>query len=195
VAIAACGTAAEAPPGPIVSQDTGASAASSSSSGSDTQSSAAAPRTLQAALEDFGNCMSIDVFMYSQAYKLALETANDGGQNRQCVSCHTHGDYGSFISPDPLDMFEHAQKFPWIMRYVTGTVDSKGAFKDLVPSNRFAQAGQCEEQPCHPTYQLDDAVAAGIDQFVAISLQRWHDKACNQKYVPPQGSGGAGGGG
>ena len=71
-------------------------------------------------------------------------------------------------------MFQQTQQFPYIMKWVTGTVDANGNFKDLAPSNAIANqaalASQCMAgTPCHPKFQLNPDVVTAINTFVTTT--------------------------
>jgi hypothetical protein len=75
---------------------------------------------------------------------------------------------------------------PSIMRLVTGTVDERGNFAKLVPSNRYVDKGigACPEgTECHPRYTLPDGVQQALATFVEESLNRWEDGSCRSPYV------------
>lgn len=138
--------------------------------------------TLAQALGDFGNCMSIEVFIKTGAYQLYKNVTED---NQQCGSCHATGDGGAYISEDVLYMFENNAKFPGVMRLVTGTVDERGNFKNLVPANRYIDKGgdEClEGAQCHPEYELPNYAQEAIVRFVDESLERWENGTCRDPY-------------
>lgn len=138
--------------------------------------------TLAQALTDFGNCLSIEVFIKTGVYQLYKNATED---NQLCGSCHATGDGAAYISEDTLYMFENNAKFPGVMRLVTGTVDERGNFNKLVPSNRFIDKGadEClEGQQCHPEYVLPAYMQEAIVTFVDESLQRWENGTCRDPY-------------
>jgi cytochrome c5 len=142
-------------------------------------SSVSTPQNLQAALAQFAACMDPAAWVANNMDKLATVTA---GQS-QCQSCHLRGLGGNFISGDTADTFNHFKKFPYVERLVVGTVDNKGAFARLVPSNRLLLKGTEKAQSpstAHPAYSLPTAaegpandIADGVTNFVNQTLTRY----------------------
>ncbi|NUO54541.1 MAG: hypothetical protein HOV80_37335, partial [Polyangiaceae bacterium] len=66
----------------------------------------------------------------------------------------------------------------------TGTVDENGAFKTLIPSNRFinkgleAQSCDPETQNCHPTFNLPPGMKTAVETVVNNTLERWMNNEC-----------------
>ena len=80
-------------------------------------------------------------------------------------------------------MFTETQQFPYITKWVSGTVDQNGVFKDLVASNAIANQSQLASEctqgtPCHPKFQLDPDVVTAINTFVTTTLTKWHAGTC-----------------
>jgi len=147
------------------------------------------PQTLASALDDFGSCMSIEVFVETGVYKLFKNLAIVGNQEQACGSCHASGEGGAVISEDVEAAFIGSSTFPGVMRFVTGTVDEQGNFKDLVPSNRFIDKGADECYPgelCHPPYDLPTDMQRAILTFTEESLARWEAGECDAPYSPDQ---------
>jgi hypothetical protein len=184
----------------------GSSSGSASSSGGGTDASAPveagpAPLTLQQALTQFASCMSYTAFTDSSAngYSAADVAKSQTTQYGDCNACHNAGDggfwasYGTVQGQDMTQMmFSQTQQFPYITKWVTGTVDTNGNFKDLAPSNAIANqaalASQCMQgTPCHPKFQLDPAVIAAINDFVTNTITAWHNGTCGQ--TPPADAG------
>ncbi|MFP6683573.1 MAG: hypothetical protein VB934_02625 [Polyangiaceae bacterium] len=142
--------------------------------------------TLQAALADFGSCMSIEVWIKSGIYK--LYKAKDL-QNTQCQACHSDNTGGAALSEDVVWSFKKNQVLPSVMRLVTGTVDERGNFKTLVPSNRYIDKGidPClPGESCHPKYSLPAVMQRSVATFVEESLNRWKNDNCHAPYVPSE---------
>ena len=140
--------------------------------------------TLQAALADFGACMSLEVWIKTDIYSLYKAEDEEG---RACMSCHSDLTGGSGWSDDIDWTFEVHRKLPAIMRLVTGTVDERGNFKDLVAANRYNEKGvdTCPEgYECHPQYTLPAHLQTAVAEFVSESLDRWHNGTCNAPYAP-----------
>jgi hypothetical protein len=147
--------------------------------------------TISDALNQFAACMSYTDFTdrtatgKSAADVARQQTTNDGS----CNGCHNKGDGGFWASYGTINgtdesqvMFQSTGILPFIKKWVTGTVDQTGQFKDLVSSdaiiNKASLAAQCVGPACHPKFQLDSATTTAIDTFVNNTLTRWHNKAC-----------------
>lgn len=171
VGVAACGGDPEPVDSPIVL------------TGQPGEEQEAATETLQVALGNFGRCLTIDSFVNTGAYKLYKSvTLDENGQNAQaCGACHATGDGGAFITDDVQYMFENNSKFPGIMRLVTGTVDERGNFGTLVPSNRYIEKGAepcIEGDSCHPRFVLIAEMQTSLLTFVEDALERWENDEC-----------------
>jgi hypothetical protein len=126
-------------------------------------------------------------------------------QYGDCNACHNAGDGGFWASYGTVQgqnmtqmMFTQTQAFPYIAKWVTGTVDANGNFKDLAPSNAIADqatlAAQCTAgTPCHPKFQLNPAVVQAISDFVTTTITNWHNNTCTGAGLPSDA--GLGGGG
>lgn len=134
--------------------------------------------TLTSALADYGACMDITDWTDNSLDQLAnAQTLNNG----PCKGCHGQGDGGNYLSGNTQETFDMNKKFPYIKRQVTGTVDDLGNFKDLIGSKRFVEKGAEPCQPntnCHPAYVLPPTLKTGIDNFVAKTIDKWHNKLC-----------------
>ncbi|MBL9024340.1 MAG: hypothetical protein JNL21_19250 [Myxococcales bacterium] len=137
-------------------------------------------KTLDQALDEFANCMDLTEWEENMANLPRADTANAG----ECSGCHTSGDGGAFLSLNTQETFDMNKQFPYIKRLVTGTVNSNGAFADLLPSNRFinkgleAQSCDPQTQNCHPVYNLPPGIKTGIETVVNNTLERWHNNQC-----------------
>jgi hypothetical protein len=185
----------------------GGTASSSGSSSGSTTSDAGAPMTLEQAFTEFAACMSYTDFTSkgTSGYAAADVARNQTTQYGDCNACHNAGDGGFWASYGTVQgqnmemtMFTQTQAFPYIAKWVTGTVDASGNFKDLAPSNAIADqatlANQCTPNtPCHPKFQLNPAVAQAITDFVTTTITKWHDNACTGSGLPSDA--GLGGGG
>jgi hypothetical protein len=143
------------------------------------------PVTLQAALADFGSCMNLEVWVKTGVYKLYGAEVEDGN-GTNCMGCHSAPAGGVILSDDVLAMFEAHTKLPSVMRLVTGTVDERGQFRDLVPANRYNEKGTAQCLPtdlCHPEYTLPTHLQNALVEFVDESLDRWHSDSCNAPYT------------
>jgi hypothetical protein len=134
--------------------------------------------TLTSALADYAACMDINDWTTNNLDQLCnAQTLNAG----PCKGCHAQGDAGNWLSGNTQETFDMNKKFPYIKRQVSGTVDDVGNFKDLVASNRFVQKGAEPCQPntnCHPAYVLPPTLKTGINNFVAKTIDKWHNKLC-----------------
>jgi hypothetical protein len=91
-----------------------------------------------------------------------------------------------------MAMFTNTQNFPYITKWVTGTVDTNGNFKDLAPSNAIVDqsmlANQCTAgTPCHPKFQLDPNVVSAVNAFVTNTITAWHNGTCGKATPPADG--------
>lgn len=135
--------------------------------------------TLTSALADYGACMDINDWKANKLDQLCnAQTLNNG----PCKGCHQAGDGGQFLSGNTQETFDMNRKFPYIKRQVTGTVDEDGNFKDLIAANRMIQKGAEPCQPntnCHPAYVLPPDLKTGINNFVAKTIEKWHNNQCS----------------
>ncbi len=148
------------------------------------------------ALGQFGKCMSYDDFMTTKAYELAFQQTTGWGP---CRGCHNSGWAGAFIDDDSKLMFQQNQHKPFILKLAAFTTQN-GAFKDIVPANRFRDKGSepCtysgdQKDLCHPKYVLVPEVQDGLDAFFKATYDRWKKTA--GKCDAGAGGGGAGGAG
>jgi hypothetical protein len=143
-----------------------------------------ATETLQVALGNFGRCMTMESFIGTGIYQLNKSVTKDenGQQGQACQACHELGDGGAYISSDIQFMFDGNTTFPGIMRLVTGTVDDRGNFGTLVPSNRYIEKGSetCppEVASCHPRFVLSGEMQQSVLTFVEAALERWEKDEC-----------------
>jgi cytochrome c553 len=150
------------------------------STGGETTTSGGGPTTttLKQALDDYAACMDINDWTDNGLDKLySAQTLNSG----PCGGCHSAGDGGNWLSSNTQETFDMNKKFPYIKRQITGTVDEDGNFKDLVAAKRLIQKGAEPCQPntnCHPAYVLPPNLKTGIDNFVAKTIDKWHNKLC-----------------
>jgi hypothetical protein len=164
--------------------------------------SGAAQETFIAALDEFGACMSLEVFIKTGIYKLYKGVAYKVGEGPQtCGACHTPNAVGvcmgnSCIGDDVMTMFDSNRTFPGVMRIVTGTLDDEGNFNDLVPSYRYRDKGRLAMQyidppnnpenadqcvypdgtDCHPHYDMEvmnPELDLAIGLFTEEAIRRW----------------------
>jgi hypothetical protein len=153
--------------------------------------------TLSDALASFGACMAkrLDVWVETGMYNLyQVETVNpqNGESTGACESCHSGvaRTGGIVLDKDVVATFREHTHLPAVMRLVTGTIDERGNFKDLVNANRYAEKGgeTClvdEGFECHPTYELPLELQTALTDFTHEMLDRWHNNNCDAPYVPP----------
>lgn len=136
--------------------------------------------TLTQALEDFADCMNIDVWDATGMNNLHnADTGNAG----ECDGCHSAGDGGAWLSANDVETFEMNREFPYIKRLVTGTVDENGQFAGLIPALRYIQKGQTEcgeNQNCHPAYSLPPGLESAVLDFVDLTLEAMENGTCDQ---------------
>ena len=166
-----------------------------------------APVTLAEAFAQFAACMSFSDFTSKTTNGAAAAdiARSQTTQYGDCNACHNAGDGGFWASYGTIQgqnmeqiMFTQTQSFPYIAKWVTGTVDSTGAFKGLAPSNSIADqatlAAQCTAgTPCHPKFQLNPAVAQAITDFVTLTITKWQNHACTGNGLPSDAGLGEGG--
>ena len=193
--------------GGTASSSGSSSGGSSSGSSSGATSDAGAPLTLEEAFTQFAACMSYADFTSKGTNGVAAAdiARAQTTQYGDCNACHNAGDGGFWASYGTVQgqnmemtMFTQTQAFPYIAKWVTGTVDANGNFKDLAPSNSIvnqqALASQCTPgTPCHPKFNLDPAVAQAISDFVTGTITKWHDNACTGSGLPSDAGLGEGG--
>ena len=145
------------------------------------------PLLLQQALAEFGECMDLEIWMRTGMWQMPVVETED---NEECQACHQEKDGAGAVRLDGTDQVgtfdDHAQ-MPTVMRLVTGTVDERGNFLDLVPSNRYIEKGldSCIEDvtACHPDYELPPDMLTAVQEFVSITLERWKNKTCDTPYT------------
>ncbi|MEM6729925.1 MAG: hypothetical protein AAF658_00125 [Myxococcota bacterium] len=133
----------------------------------------AAPTTLSEGLARLGACMSLVEW---DATGMG-DVHNQGTAQGTCAVCHAAGLSGTYLSEDSTDTFERSIARPYILKFVTGTVDVNGDFAGLLPNLRFIDKGveACDQQPCHPAYEMDPIRAQAITDFIELSLDRYNN--------------------
>lgn len=145
---------------------------------------------LRDAYEQFGKCMNFDVFVGTGMANLAYtETDADG----PCTGCHATGQGGLWLAADARLTFEKMKTFPFIQKFVVGSVDSEGNFKELILSGRLAEKANetCPPgaQGCHPSYGLSGPTQSSIQYFVNLTLQNLAADTCSNGIVSTQDAG------
>ncbi|MFO0550597.1 MAG: hypothetical protein U0271_19540 [Polyangiaceae bacterium] len=137
--------------------------------------------TLEEALQMFADCMSYDDWTNYGMNTIASSQTQYG----DCHGCHSQGEAGFIANKiNDQDMFDRSRDFPFIKRYVSGTVDENGAFDKLVASNRIINKGleaqSCDPDidNCHPVFSLPAAKQQAVQNFVDATLQKVEAGGC-----------------
>ena len=153
-----------------------------------------APLTGEAAMEQFGDCMTYDDWLDSGMPLVANQLSNYLNNEVPCYSCHNNPATGQNHMPNPNNTEEVMQAFE-NMRYmyasfnlVRWTTDPQdGSFVDLVPSYRWRDKGQ--EGTDHPSYELSAEYLGYYEDWYNRTYTRWVEEG------PCGGEGGGGGAG
>lgn len=134
---------------------------------------------LRDAYDQFGKCMNFDVFVGTGMNNLPfIETDFDG----PCTGCHGTGQAGLWLAADPRLTFEKMKTFPYIQKFVVGSVDRDGNFKELIPAGRLIEKANEPCPPgatgCHPPYGLSEDTRTSIEYFVNVTLQNLAAGTC-----------------
>lgn len=135
------------------------------------------PVTLETMLEEFANCMDLDIWTATGMDQLPLQQTTGEGP---CYSCHSTGTGALWFALDPTETFEQNKIFPYIMRLVTPVYQGSNPV-DLAPSNRILNKGKepCANPPiCHPKFELSPANKQAFETFVSTTLTKWQSGAC-----------------
>ncbi|HVY45806.1 MAG TPA: hypothetical protein VHB21_08005 [Minicystis sp.] len=142
-----------------------------------------APMTLSEALDGYGQCMDYNMWQNPPTGSSLDNLPNmQTDEGVPCRSCHSNGLGGNWLSNDSQMTFNMNQKYPYVLRQVTGTVDAQGNFKKLVPSHRWIDKGSenCDPnyQACHPKFTLSQSLQDGINSFVDYTIQQFEQGNC-----------------
>ena len=129
------------------------------------------PLSLDQAWARFGACMQLAEWEQTGMPEVAWQAADSEAGGGRCFSCHETGTGGALLSIDGEIFFEENRKKPFVMKLVLGTVNENGAFEDLVPSWRFRDKGI---DPNHPEYILTEEREQALEDFVNLTLERYH---------------------
>lgn len=138
-------------------------------------------QTLAGALEEFGNCMSLDDWIATGMDTMADSQTAAGA----CTGCHSNGDGGIWLSAIDEDTFQKNRMMPYVKKLVSGTVDMNGAFAGLVEARRMInkgpEAANCnpEIDNCHPVYSLPPNKVTAVETFVDLTLDRMELGNCD----------------
>jgi len=117
-----------------------------------------APDTLVEALTLFSSCMSYDDFDATNFQDVANQNTAEG----QCSGCHGQGTGGSYLNQNDIDFYVNQRKMPYVLKFVTGTVNDDGSFKDLIVSRRYELK---RDDNGHPNYIMSDQRLQSIQNF------------------------------
>ncbi len=137
-------------------------------------------QTLAGALEEFGNCMTLDDWIATGMDNLPQAQTAAGA----CTGCHSNGDGGVWLSALDEDTFAKHRMMPYVKKLVSGTVDMNGSFAGLVEARRYMnkgpEAGNCnpEIDNCHPVYSLSPNNTTAVETFVNLTLDRMELGPC-----------------
>jgi mono/diheme cytochrome c family protein len=126
------------------------------------------PATQVEALELFANCMTYSDFQTTQFATVADESTPEG----RCYSCHGVGTGGAFLAEDDIEFYTNQRRMPYILKFVLGTVNEDGSFKDLVIAGRY-QAKQSDGG--HPNYILEATRVQAVQQFFDLTYARYEE--------------------
>jgi hypothetical protein len=143
-----------------------------------------APLTGKVAIEQFGACMSLDVWNSAGMPLVGATIALEGQQPKPCYSCHDEGSGGNWM-PDPnsanaaqeiANSFGQMRQPYSIYHLVQWTVnDADASFKDIVPANRWREKGKDQN---HPTYTLSLTSQGYIEAWFNTTYEKWKNGPC-----------------
>ena len=126
------------------------------------------PDTLVEALELFSNCMTYEDFEATNFENVADQNTAEG----QCSGCHGQGTGGAFLSADNIDFYVNQRKMPYVLKFVTGTVNDDGSFKDLIISRRYELK---RDDNGHPNYIMADERLNSIRDFFDLTYTKYQN--------------------
>jgi hypothetical protein len=128
----------------------------------------AGPDTLVEALELFSNCMTYEDFEATNFENVADQNTAEG----QCSGCHGQGTGGAFLSADNIDFYVNQRKMPYVLKFVTGTVNDDGSFKDLIISRRYELK---RDDNGHPNYIMATERLDSIRNFFDLTYTKYQN--------------------
>lgn len=128
----------------------------------------AGPDTLVEALELFSNCMTYEDFEATNFENVADQNTAEG----QCSGCHGQGTGGAFLSADNIDFYVNQRKMPYVLKFVTGTVNDDGSFKDLIISRRYELK---RDDNGHPNYIMANERLDSIRNFFDLTYTKYQN--------------------
>jgi hypothetical protein len=126
----------------------------------------AEPTSLLEALEMFGNCMTYEDFAATNMQNVANQNSAEG----QCYACHDDGLGGAYLARNDIEFFSNQREMPYVLKFVTGTVNSDGSFRDLVMSRRYELK---RNDNGHPNYIMANERLQSIETFYQLTYQRY----------------------
>lgn len=124
------------------------------------------PDTLVEALTLFANCMTYTDFEATNFENVADQNTAEG----QCYGCHSAGTGGSFLSANNIDFYTQQRNMPYILKFVTGTVNPDGSFRDLIISGRYEMK---RDDNGHPNYIMAEERLQSIQSFFDLTYAKY----------------------
>jgi mono/diheme cytochrome c family protein len=124
------------------------------------------PDTLIEALTLFANCMTYTDFEATNFENVADQNTAEG----QCYACHSAGTGGSFLSANNIDFYTQQRNMPYILKFVTGTVNTDGSFSDLIISGRYELK---RDDNGHPNYIMAEERLQSIQNFFDLTYAKY----------------------
>ena len=128
--------------------------------------SAEPPDTLVEALTLFANCMTYTDFEATNFENVADQNTSEG----QCYGCHSAGTGGNFMSANNIDFYTMQRQMPYILKFVTGTVNADGSFQDLIISGRYEMK---RDDNGHPNYIMAEERLQSIQSFFDLTYAKY----------------------
>lgn len=126
------------------------------------------PDTLVEALELFSSCMTYEDFVATNFENVADQNTAEG----QCSGCHGQGTGGAFLSENNIDFYVNQRKMPYVLKFVTGTVNDNGSFKDLIISRRYELK---RDDNGHPNYIMAEDRLTSIRDFFDLTYLKYQN--------------------
>jgi hypothetical protein len=118
------------------------------------------PKTLVQALTKFSECMAYTDFEATNFQNLANQNTNEG----QCLACHAYGLGGA------PEFFTGQKNMPYLLKFVSGTVNTNGSFDDLVAARRYEEK---RGDGGHPNYLMAADRIESMNQFFDLTYNRY----------------------
>src|SRR5690606_34360437 len=88
----------------------------------------------------------------------------------QCYACHSAGTGGAYLAQNNIDFYVNQRNMPYILKFVTGTVNEDGSFRDLIISGRYEDK---RDDNGHPNYIMANNRLESIQQFYELTYVRY----------------------